>query len=134
VSALVASLFAFAFALLERGSVASVIAFYMTFANAVLTFANLLPAYPLDGGRAFHALLWGLTGDARISSRISAALGETVGLVAAAYGAFLLLTSGISGLWPVIVGWYVFDAASGVRANEAAPQSVVTAAMALPDK
>lgn len=118
VSAILAGLFILAFRVLEPESPASIVAFYLAFANAVLAVANLVPAYPLDGGRVLHAALWGLFGDAHRSSRAAAVVGEGLGLAAAGYGAFVLLTSGISGIWPIVLGWYVFDAASRTSATE----------------
>lgn len=118
VSAGISGLCAATLFVLTPGSAASIIAFYLTFANALLAGINLIPAYPLDGGRALHALLWGITHDRDKSTRMSAIVGEALGLAAAGYGAYAVITIGADGLLPVIIGWYVFDAALRSKAEE----------------
>ncbi len=103
---------------LEPGSTASIIMFYLAFANGILAAANLLPAYPLDGGRAMHAVLWAVSHDRLRSAKLTALVGEIFGLAAAAYGAYLLLGGGLDGLWAIAIGWYLFNAALQSRADE----------------
>lgn len=120
ISAVLAGLFAAVLLVVEPGSVVSIVAFYLALANALIAAANLAPAYPLDGGRVLHSVLWGLLRERGKSARISALLGEGMGLAAAGYGAFVVLASGLDGLWLILLGWYVFDAAARARADEEA--------------
>ncbi len=103
---------------LEPGSALSIITFYLAFANAVLAAANLVPAYPLDGGRIAHAALWGLLGDRLKSARFTAVLGQGIGLAAAVGGSYLLFTAGIDGVLLVALGWYLYNTAAQSRADE----------------
>ena len=111
-SLLLAGVFFLALQAMEPGSTASIITFYLAFANAVMAAANLVPAYPLDGGRVLHAVIWGVLDDRRVSARVAAFMGEALGFLMAGYGAFLLLTEGAIGLWSIALGWYVFNAAT----------------------
>lgn len=92
--------------------------------NAVLAVFNLLPGAPLDGGRILHAILWRIRGD-RHAAQISAdRAGVVVGFAVAAGGmAQMLLASDLSGLWLVLLGWFLAAAAtaesSAVRVNTA---------------
>jgi Zn-dependent protease len=79
--------------------------------NIALGALNLLPAYPLDGGRVLRAFLWPF-GDFSWATRVSAALGSAVGVglvvlgvVAFAGGRF------VSGVWIALAGWFLHDAA-----------------------
>lgn len=78
---------------------------------AVATF-NLLPAYPLDGGRIFRALLWKLSKSVEKGTRYAAAVGRTLALALIVYGAFLILGGLIAnGVWLMLLGSFLRFAA-----------------------
>lgn len=78
---------------------------------AVATF-NLLPAYPLDGGRIFRALLWKLSKSVEKGTRYAAAVGRILAFALIIYGAFLLLGGLIaSGVWLILLGSFLRFAA-----------------------
>jgi Zn-dependent protease len=81
--------------------------------NIALGLFNLVPGFPLDGGRVFRALLWGATGNYHLSTRVAAFTGQGI--------AFLLIASGIiiairgdlvQGIWLAFIGWFLETAAS----------------------
>ncbi len=88
-------------------------------ANIVLGIFNLLPGFPLDGGRVLRAILWGVTGNFRTATRWAAGVGQVL--------AWLLIFSGIAmifgveipffgtgligGLWLAFIGWFMSSAA-----------------------
>lgn len=81
--------------------------------NAILAVFNLVPAFPLDGGRVLRAILWQRKGDRVSATRTAAAAGRAFayfligfGLVEFAAGA------GIGGLWLVFLGWFLLGAAT----------------------
>ncbi len=81
---------------------------YATYANAVLACFNLVPGYPLDGGRVLRALLWKVTGNFGRSTLIAASLGRIVGLGIVFLGAMLSAAWGtLSFLWLVLVGSFL---------------------------
>jgi len=86
---------------------------YLAFANVVLGIFNLLPAYPLDGGRVLHALVWRWTQSRLRATQIAAAVGRIMAIFFIAYGIFETLYSvggSFSGLWLVFIGWFLLQA------------------------
>ena len=86
---------------------------YLGWLNFVLAVFNLVPGFPLDGGRIFRAAMWQVTGDLRRATRWATAGGRVFGYVLIAGGAFLIMRGPlISGLWLVFIGWFLSNAAA----------------------
>ena len=83
---------------------------YVTFANAVLAAFNLIPAYPMDGGRVLRAILWRLRGDRDGATATAALVGLAFGLCFALGG---VIAVAATRTWQF--GWYVFVAGYLVR-------------------
>jgi hypothetical protein len=91
----------------------------LAMANLALAAFNLLPGLPLDGGRVLHALLWRAWHDRSRASRWATVAGQGMGLLVTAVGAAILFVrADLGGLWMVAVGWFLYRAASAVRARE----------------
>jgi Zn-dependent protease len=102
-------------ALLESGvhvSAPLVLLGWLALINAVLLVFNLLPAFPLDGGRIARAAVWRLTGDPNRATRACARLGQLFGVMVM-FGGVALVVSGYvsSGLWFVLIGLFLTQAA-----------------------
>ena len=90
---------------------------WLAVVNGLLAGFNLLPAFPLDGGRVYRALRWRRSGDELDATRRAVALGRTISLVLMAVGAAEFLLGGLlSGLWLVLIGWFVRAAGDGEAA------------------
>jgi Zn-dependent protease/CBS domain-containing protein len=92
---------------------------WLGYINILLGVFNLLPAFPLDGGRLLQSLIWLRTGDRLRATRIAARIGMVFAFLLIAYGlaSFLLAGNLIGGIWSVFLGWFLLSAA---RAEEAA--------------
>lgn len=92
----------------------NVIAQYLVFINVVLGLFNLVPGFPLDGGRVLRAILWTATGSIRRATEGAAAVGKLVAYGLFGLGVYMFLVEGnvISGLWLGAIGWFLHNAAS----------------------
>ena len=87
---------------------------YLSFINMLLAAFNLVPAFPLDGGRMLRAALWGWKGDLRWATRIAANAGASFGVALIAFGLFNIVTGNlIGGIWFMLIGFFVRGAAAG---------------------
>lgn len=85
---------------------------YLGYLNFVLAAFNLIPAFPLDGGRVLRAFLWGRWNDLRRATRAAAFVGGVVGTGLMVLGALqFLLGRSIGGLWTLVIGLFVRGAA-----------------------
>lgn len=110
-SLVIAALFYLVAQALGTHSAMGLAAGYLAWANAVLAIFNLVPAYPLDGGKVLHSLIWRATGDRRRATRVAAAIGQTIALTMVALGIFMSFTvSFFSGLWIAFIGWFLYQA------------------------
>jgi Zn-dependent protease len=89
-------------------------AFWLAETNGLLAVFNLIPGFPLDGGRVFRSVLWRFTGNYRRSTQIATQTGRAVGYLFILGGIALvfLLRDLFSGLWLAFVGWFLENAAS----------------------
>jgi Zn-dependent protease len=94
------------------------IAGFLGWMNLSLAVFNLLPGAPLDGGRVLRALVWRLTGDRGRGVRVSARIGQALGIAVVAAGAWWLTTDPaalIGGGWTIIVGAFLVNGARADR-------------------
>lgn len=85
---------------------------YLAVINVVLAVFNLVPAYPLDGGRMLRAALWHWRGDVREATRLASRGGEFFGIMLMVFGFLSVFTGNlIGGLWMFLIGGFVRGAA-----------------------
>jgi CBS domain-containing protein len=85
---------------------------WLGYINLTLAVFNLIPGYPLDGGRVLRAIIWWNTGDADRSTRAAAKTGQAVAFAFIAWGIFRFFGgAGVGGLWIAFVGWFLLQAA-----------------------
>ncbi len=88
------------------------VARYLASINLLLAIFNLLPGFPLDGGRLFRAVVWKITGDLKKATRIASWGGQFFAYIIIALG-FVQLFNGnfLGGLWLILIGWFLANAA-----------------------
>jgi Zn-dependent protease len=86
-------------------SSAAAILSWLVNVNILVLVVNLIPAYPLDGGRMLRALAWWRTGDRHKATRFAAGLGRGFGMLMIAAGLVWVLAGNIWGLWLALIGW-----------------------------
>ncbi|HWK26005.1 MAG TPA: site-2 protease family protein [Solirubrobacter sp.] len=104
---------------LASGSFVEVIVAFTALANAALFVLNMVPAFPLDGGRIARAIAWKLSGDRHKATKFAAYLGQGFAGLLMLYGAYRLVNGGdtFSGLWWIVLGWMLGGAARAAIAQ-----------------
>lgn len=86
---------------------------WLGFINVALAVFNLLPGFPLDGGRILRSAVWKATGSLSRATRVAAAFGRGMGYLMVAAGiAWVLLAGRLGGLWIAAIGWFLAQAAA----------------------
>ena len=89
---------------------------YLTTINLFLAVFNLIPGFPLDGGRVLRAIIWKATGSVRRATRIAAGIGIALGTGFIILGLVMIVTGSIiNGLWTAAIGWFLQNAADQNR-------------------
>jgi Zn-dependent protease len=89
--------------------------------NVLLLGFNLIPAFPLDGGRIARAVVWRLTGDRNRATKVSAYLGQAFAALLILYGLYVLLVDDdtTGGLWAIVLGYLLGSSARAAIAQSA---------------
>lgn len=81
---------------------------YLGVLNLILAGFNLVPAFPLDGGRVLRSVLWGWKEDLRWATRLASKIGSTFGILLIVLGVFNVFTGNfIGGIWWFIIGMFI---------------------------
>jgi Zn-dependent protease/predicted transcriptional regulator len=102
---------------------------YLAFLNLLMAVFNVLPGFPLDGGRMLLAGIWRLTGSRARATQIAARIGQAFAVLIMAAGIYLVLRDGVAGIWPAIIGLFLFRSASAA-VFEGVRQTMLEAATA----
>ena len=92
---------------------------YLASINIIVLVFNLIPGFPLDGGRIARAIAWKITGDRNRATRFAGVLGRYVGWALVGFGIFMALAwdSVIGGIWFAFIGFFLSQAAGSAVAQ-----------------
>jgi Zn-dependent protease/CBS domain-containing protein len=105
------------------GAATAAVARYLALINLILALFNLVPAFPMDGGRLLRGALWGPLGKAR-ATRIASTAGTFFAFLLIFAGVFSLIRGdALGGVWYILIGWFIKDGSAAsyqqVRLDEA---------------
>jgi Zn-dependent protease len=93
---------------------------YLATINLFVGVFNLLPGFPLDGGRVLRAALWGATGDLLKATRWAARSGQFIGYTMVALAVFGVLRGSLGAIWFGLIGWFIAMLADGAYRQQVA--------------
>jgi len=98
---------------------------WLGYINILLAVFNMIPGFPLDGGRVLRAIVWAITKNADRSTRIAARVGQVVAFLFILDGVVKFFSGdGFSGLWIAFIGWFLMDAAKASYAQVGITESL----------
>jgi Zn-dependent protease/predicted transcriptional regulator len=90
------------------------IVFWLGYINLALGVFNLIPGFPLDGGRVLRSLIWWRTGKMQNATKIASNIGRVIGYLFILGGIYLVFTGDLfNGIWLALIGWFLESSAAG---------------------
>lgn len=101
----------------SRSPVEAILA-YLAVTNILLGIFNLIPGFPLDGGRVLRSIIWKISGSLRTATRITSIIGQIIAYLFILWGIFQFFSGSIlNGLWIGFIGWFLLNAAQSANAQ-----------------
>ncbi|MBP90659.1 MAG: site-2 protease family protein [Planctomycetaceae bacterium] len=89
------------------------VVWYLGMINAIVVIFNIVPAFPLDGGRVLRSILWRWRGDLTWATKITASLGSSFGMFLIFIGVFGFITGNpVGGIWQLLIGLFLRNASA----------------------
>ena len=120
ISLTLAAVFGLLHTLVQDHQPYAIVAGYLGWANLLLAVFNVVPAYPLDGGRLLRSVLWGLSGRPHAATRWAARGGQLFAIALGGLGLWALLSGaggGLGGLWELLIAVFLFKGAADAHAR-----------------
>jgi Zn-dependent protease len=98
------------------GGPLTAILMYLAIANTMLGVFNLIPGFPLDGGRVLRSIVWKITGSASRATRVATTVGQAIAFLFILIGIWFFFSgSALSGIWLGFIGWFLLSSAQATR-------------------
>lgn len=102
----------------NRPSPIAAILLYLAWANILLGIFNLIPGFPLDGGRVLRSIIWKVTGSSERATNITTIVGQMIAYLFILLGIWLFFGGDtLDGIWIGFIGWFLLNAAQSARAQ-----------------
>lgn len=96
----------------EAATPVQAVVVWLGYINIALAAFNMIPGYPLDGGRVLRSIIWWITGNQVRSTRAASRVGMGVAILFILFGLYrFFLSADIGSLWIALIGWFLLDAA-----------------------
>jgi len=118
---------------------------YLAQINFILGAFNLIPGFPMDGGRVLRSVLWSRTKDYFYATQKASIIGKRIAIFFIIFGTFLIFSGSSSGLWLILIGWFLYMAAqsssqqatlqealSNIKVKNAMAKDIVTVNSSIP--
>ena len=113
------AIFAFTARILAGPSAVKAVVEYLATINLLLGLFNLIPGYPLDGGKILMAVIWGVTHKKPVAVMVAATVGSIFAYILIVIGVALLFSGNIlNGIWLAFIGWFILNASGGEAKRE----------------
>ncbi|GCE06518.1 site-2 protease family protein [Dictyobacter aurantiacus] len=107
-----------ALAIGHNGSPLRAIFEYLALANLLLGVFNMIPGFPLDGGRVLHSIIWKIRGDVRSATRVATGVGQFIAYFFIFIGLWIFFRGHVlDGLWIGFIGWFLLSGATAASAQ-----------------
>ena len=100
------------------------VAGYLGYVNVAVAVFNLIPGFPLDGGRVLRSVIWGARHDRATATRIAARGGQVVAGLFALWAAYRVFTGDAGGLWMGLIAYFLYGAATQTLQQERVTSAV----------
>ena len=118
---------------------------YLAQINFILGAFNLIPGFPMDGGRILRAVLWSRTKDYFYATQKASNFGQKIAIFFVIFGTFLIFSGSSGGLWLLLIGWFLYMGAqsssqqatlqevlSGIKVKDVMARDIVTVNSSIP--
>lgn len=125
VSLFLAGVFALIWLLDKTIPVLAAPSIYLLRINLILALFNMIPGFPLDGGRVLRAIVWKITGSFHKATQVASVSGQIVAFGFMGIGAIIMLSGQVfNGLWMVFIGWFLQNAAASAYSQLSVQESL----------
>src|SRR5436305_4106796 len=106
------------FLVIDKHTLIEPILWYLGVTNIILGIFNLIPGFPLDGGRVLRSIIWKISGSLRTATRVTTTIGQLIAYLFILWGVWQFFTGSLlNGIWIGFIGWFLLSAAQSANSQ-----------------